>query len=58
MNPETETGEALIGAVVYDPDACRAWLAAGYAAEHGVAYMSTTNITMAPASTACSRPST
>jgi len=47
MNPETETGEAPIGAVVYDPDACRAWLAAGYAAEHGVAYMSTTNITMA-----------
>jgi hypothetical protein len=41
------TGDASVGAVVYDADACRAWLSAGYADEHGVAYMSTTNVTMA-----------
>ena len=46
MNPD-HTGAAPIGAVVYDADACRTWLSAGYADEHGVAYLSTTNVTMA-----------
>jgi predicted mannosyl-3-phosphoglycerate phosphatase (HAD superfamily) len=46
MNPDL-TAATPVAAVVYDADACRAWLTAGADDEHRVADMSTTNITMA-----------